>query len=81
MPRVRPLSKPDPINVKIAREIGAVMIIEGMTIGELSKRTGISPATLARRIGTHGDLDSLKLWEYKAIRKVGEQLGVIDKGE
>lgn len=81
MSRVRPLTKANPIDIKVARDIGAVMIVCGLNIDKLSELTGISPATLARRIGTKGNLDDLKLGEFKKIRQVGIDRGVFDEGE
>ena len=81
MPRVKPLIRPDPLDVQVAQVIGAVMIVCGLNIDKLSELTGISPATLARRIGTKGNLDDLKLGEFKKIRQVGIDRGVFDEGE
>lgn len=80
MPRVKPLIRPDPIEIEVASTIGTIRTLGRLSIKDLAKRAGIDPATLGTRIGKNGDIGSLRLREYLAILRVGEDIGVIEKG-
>ena len=80
MPRVRALIRPDPIDVEVKTTIGRILAVGGMTIKDLSKRTGINESTLRKKIGPSGNIGELRLKEYKKIKALEMQLG-IDEGK
>lgn len=69
MPKVKPLVKPDPLEVELRTEIGAGMARLQISPKELAYITGINYSTLMKRIGRKGDIKSLRIGELIAIRR------------
>ena len=69
MPRVRPLSKPDPRSIAVLEEIGGTMVALKLTQNELARRTGMSPATLSGRLKNIGDMRLSEYWRIQDVRK------------
>ena len=74
MPKVKPLIRPDPLEMAIRVWIGGGLAFLRINQAELARRAGISKATLSGRIGSGGDIGSMRLSEYLAIK------GVFQKG-
>ena len=81
MPRVKPLGREDPLRVQIRSEIHGVMGALRMSQGQLAGKIGISQQTLSNRVGKGGNIGSLRLDEYIAIKRLAEKNGVKTKGE
>lgn len=69
MPRVRPLTKPDPRQVAVLEEIGGTLAAMKIGQNELAKRAGISPATMSGRMKNIGDMRLSELWAIQDVRK------------
>ena len=69
MPRVRPLTKPDPRKTEVLSEIGSTLSVMGITQGELAKRSGIPESTLSKRIKDVGSMRLSELWRIQDVRR------------
>lgn len=75
MPRVKQLAR-DPWKAELRAEIGAGMAAMQISQKDLSRLTGIPPTTLSLRIGKRGDIGSMRMDEYEAIKAVFKRGGV-----
>lgn len=73
MPRVKPLIRPDPEEIKLLKEIGGIMAALEISQKELARRAGISPSTLSNRMHNIGDI---RLSEILAIRRAAKREGI-----
>lgn len=80
MPRVKALTKEDPTKAAIRAEVREIMGYLNVSQAELARMTGIPASTLSLRIGRRGNIGSLKLDEFLAIRRVAAERGY-KKGE
>lgn len=70
MPKVSRLGRVDPRETAIRNEIGAGLFGAGMKLNDLANKAGINPSTLYKRMGSYGDLGSMRLSEYWKIQDV-----------
>ena len=80
MPKVKPLTRLDPLELEVKTTIGRILAVGRMTIKDMSKRTGINESTLRKKIGPSGNIGELRLKEYMKIKALEMELG-INEGE
>ena len=73
MPKVRPLTRPDPDRAKLLAWVGGGITAMQIGQGELAAKIGISQATMSKRMA---EIETMTVSELLAIKRVFRQAGL-----